>query len=65
MPKGTLFSNDANDKPSRDTPAFANANKGIIPKATYGLIACSIFINKENLFLFFYEELSLLIELQQ
>ena len=29
MPSGTLSSNEANDKPSKDTPAFANANKGI------------------------------------
>ena len=28
--------------------AFANANNGIIPKATYGLIACSIFISNEK-----------------
>ncbi len=53
IPRGTLSSNDANDKPSRDTPALAKANKGIIPKATYGLIACSIFINKEKSFSFF------------
>ena len=38
--------------PSKETPAFAKAKNGIIPKATYGLIACSILINKENLFLF-------------
>ena len=45
--------NEAKDKPSRETPAFANANRGIIPKATYGLIACSIFINKEKSLSFF------------
>ena len=48
IPNGTLFSKDANESPSKDTPAFAKANSGIIPKATYGLIACSIFINKEE-----------------
>ena len=41
------------DKPSRDTPALAKANKGIIPKATQGLIACSTLINKEKSFSFF------------
>ena len=57
MPKGTLFNKEANDKPSKITPAFANANNGIIQKATYGLIECSIFINKKKIFcLFFYEE---------
>ena len=39
-----------NDKPSKLTPALANANSGIIIKATYGLIACSIFTNKEKSF---------------
>ena len=34
--------------PSNETPAFAKAKRGIIIKATYGLIACSIFINKEK-----------------
>ena len=41
------------DKPSKETPAFAKAKRGIIPKATYGLIACSILINKEKSFSFF------------
>ena len=50
---GYRINKEAKDKPSKDTPAFANANKGIIPKATYGLIACSIFINKEKSFSFF------------
>ena len=47
IPKGTLFNKVAKDKPSKETPALANANNGIIPKATYGLIACSSFINSE------------------
>ena len=34
MPNGTLFNKDPNDKPYKDTPAFAKANNGIIPKAT-------------------------------
>ena len=41
------------DKPSKETPGLAKANNGIIPKATYGLNACSIFINKEKSFSFF------------
>ena len=53
IPRGTLSNNEANDKPSKETPAFAKANSGIIPKATYGLIACSILINKEKSFSFF------------
>ena len=32
--------------PANETPALANANKGIIKNATYGLIACSSLINK-------------------
>ena len=48
IPNGTGCNNDNNDKPSNDTPAFAKANIGIITKATYGLIACSSFINKEK-----------------
>ena len=48
IPSGTLSSSDPRDNPSNETPAFANANKGIIPNATYGLIACSILINNEN-----------------
>ena len=36
------------DNPSKLTPALAKANKGIIIKATYGEIPCSIFINKEK-----------------
>ena len=39
--------------PFNETPALANANKGIIPKATYGLIACSILIKSEKSFSFF------------
>ena len=34
MPRGTLSSNDENDKPSKETPALAKANNGIIPYAT-------------------------------
>ena len=41
------------DKPSSETPAFAKANKGVIPNATYGLIACSIFMSNEKSFSFF------------
>ena len=29
------------DKPFKETPAFANAKRGIIKYATYGLIECS------------------------
>ena len=47
IPSGTGCNNDDKDKPSNETPALANANIGIIIKATYGLIACSILINKE------------------
>ena len=53
IPSGTLSSKDEKDSPSRDTPALAKANKGIIPNATYGLIACSILINNEKSFSFF------------
>ena len=53
IPSGTLSKREFKDRPSSDTPAFANANKGIIPKATYGLIACSTLINKEKSFSFF------------
>ena len=53
IPNGTLSNNDEKDNPSKDTPAFAKAKIGIIPKATYGLIAWSIFINKEKSFSFF------------
>ena len=35
-------------KPSKFTPAFAKANKGIIINATYGEIACSILISREK-----------------
>ena len=31
IPRGTLSNNEAKDKPSKETPAFANANIGIIP----------------------------------
>ena len=34
IPKGTLEAKDDNESPSNDTPAFANANNGIIPNAT-------------------------------
>ena len=45
IPKGTGFSKVANVNPSSDTPAFAKANTGIIPKATYGDKLCSNFNN--------------------
>jgi hypothetical protein len=48
IPSGTGSSKDENDKPFKETPAFAKANRGIIIKATYGLIECSIFINNEK-----------------
>ena len=35
------------------TPAFAKANKGIIPKATYGDKRCSIFNSNEKSFFCF------------
>ena len=38
---------DPKDRPSKETPALAKANIGIIPKATYGDIACSNFNNNE------------------
>ena len=41
--------NVAKVKPSRETPAFAKAKIGIIPKATYGEIACSSLISIEFL----------------
>ena len=34
IPKGTGVNNVAKVNPSSDTPAFANANTGIMPKAT-------------------------------
>ena len=48
IPSGTGCNNDDIDKPSKETPALANANIGIIIKATYGLIACSNLINNEK-----------------
>ena len=53
IPKGTLSRSEPSDKPSNETPAFAKAKRGIIPNATYGLIACSTFINSEKSFSFF------------
>ena len=47
FPKGTGSNKDDKDNPSKDTPALAKANKGIIMNATYGLIECSSLINKE------------------
>ena len=44
---------DKSEIPSSETPALANANNGIIAKATYGLIACSTLINKEKSLSFF------------
>ena len=34
MPSGTGSNNEEKDKPSKETPALANANMGIIMKAT-------------------------------
>ena len=34
IPKGTLSSKELSDKPSKETPALANANNGIIKNAT-------------------------------
>ena len=48
IPSGTGCNNDVSDKPCNETPALANANKGIIIKATYGLMACSSLINNEK-----------------
>ena len=48
MPSGTGYKSELKFIPSRETPALANANNGIIPNATYGLTPCSIFVNKEN-----------------
>ena len=48
IPRGTGNNNDDKDNPSKETPALAKANVGIIIKATYGLIACSSLINKEK-----------------
>ena len=41
---------DEKDNPFNETPALANANKGIIPKATYGDKICSIFNSNEKSF---------------
>ena len=53
IPRGTGDKRDSKLIPSRDTPAFASANNGIIPKATYELILCSILVNKEYSLFFF------------
>ena len=53
IPNGTLSNSDEKDKPSKDTPAFAKANMGIKPNATYGLIACSTLIKSEKSLSFF------------
>ena len=45
IPNGTGSKRIERLSPSKDTPAFAKANIGIIPKATYGEIACSTFNN--------------------
>ena len=34
IPSGTFSNKELKDKPSKDTPALAKANRGIIPKAT-------------------------------
>ena len=48
IPNGTGFNNVLNVNPLKLTPAFANANIGIIINATYGEIACSIFTSNEK-----------------
>ena len=48
IPRGTGANKLDRDKPSKLTPAFANANNGIIINATYGEIACSIFSSNEK-----------------
>ena len=52
MPSGTGVNNVANVNPSKETPAFAKAKTGIIPKATYGDKLCSNF-SKRDCLLFF------------
>ena len=52
IPRGTGLSHDLKLIPSNETPALANAKRGIIPKATYGAIECSNF-NSNDLFLSF------------
>ena len=47
IPKGTGFSNALKLIPSNDTPAFANANKGIMPNATYFEMPCSSFSRRD------------------
>ena len=47
IPRGTGSINDESESPLKETPALANANNGMIIKATYGLIECSIFISNE------------------
>ena len=53
MPSGTGIINEENVRPFNETPAFANAKSGIIIKATYGLIACSILTKSEKSLIFF------------
>ena len=48
IPNGTGANRLDNDKPSKLTPAFANAKSGIIINATYGEIACSILTSNEK-----------------
>ena len=48
IPSGTGASNELNDMPSKTTPALAKANKGIMPKATYGESMCSNFKSNEK-----------------
>ena len=47
IPKGTGVRNVLMFRPSSTTPAFAKANNGIIPNATYGDKICSNFNNRE------------------
>ena len=53
IPNGTGVKSEEKLIPSNETPALARANKGIIPKATYVLILCSIFVSNEKSFSFF------------
>ena len=49
IPRGTGFNKVVSVNPFNDTPAFAKANSGIIPNATYGDSLCSNFNSKESL----------------
>ena len=47
IPSGTGFRSALKLTPSSETPAFANANNGMIPKATYFEIPCSNLNNND------------------